>query len=126
MCIRRRGSHATATGSADGGRFIFLNPDCLDIKKMWRFSISSRMVGTPGVTPADCTNAFNAYKNIDYSFPLGYTLGKSLGNWTTVSADTDTASDLKNYILVFSNNNLVTDSSNTYSFLAQTTATGLT
>ncbi len=121
-----RGSPALATGSADAGGFIYLNPDYFDIKKMWRFTLSSRMVGTPGVTPADCTNAFNAYKNIDYSFPLGYTLGKSLGNWTSVSADTDTASELKNYILIFCNNNLVADSSNTYSFIAQTTATGLT
>jgi len=121
-----RGTAAIATGSADSGGFIYLNPDYFDIKKMWRFTLSSRMTGTAGAVPADATNAFNSYKNIDYSFPLGYTIGKSLGNWTTVSADTDTASELKNYILIFTNNNQLDTQSNTYSFVAQTMATGLT
>lgn len=121
-----RGTTAIATGSADSGGFVYLNPDYFDIKKMWRFTITSRMVGSAGTVPVNATNAYSSYKNIDYSFPLGYTMGKSLGNWTSVSADTDTPSELKNYLLIFTNNNQLDTQSNTYSFIAQTTATGLT
>lgn len=121
-----RGTAALATGSADSGGFLYLNPDYFEIKKYWRFTLTAKVIGGPPVTPIDSTNPFNSYKNIDYSFPLGYTLGKSLGNWTTVSADTDTPSELKNYILIFTNNNQLDAQSNTYSFIAQTQATGLT
>lgn len=121
-----RGTSAIATGSADSGGFIYLNPDYFEIKKYWRFTLTAKVVGGPPVTPIDSTAPLCSFKNIDYSFPLGYTLGKSLGNWTTVSADVDTPSELKNYILIFTNNNQLDTQSNTYSFIAQTMATGLT
>ncbi len=115
-----RGSTATSIGDASGGGNVMLNPDWFIVKKQWRFTLSA-LTNTsqtqPTTTPAGST------KNIDYSFPLNYTLGKGISSWSTLAADTDTAPHLRNYLLIFSDNIGTDLQYNQYSILCQCTAT---
>lgn len=115
-----RGSTPVALGDASGGGNVMLNPDWFIVKKQWRFTLAAL---TDTSVTANSTNPRSTYKNIDYSFPLGYTVGTGIGTWLTASADADTAPHLKNYILVFTDNLSADLQYNQYSILAQTTAT---
>lgn len=115
-----RGSTAVSLGDASGGGNVMLNPDWFIVKKQWRFTLAAL---TDTTTTEVSTNPFGTYKNIDYSFPLGYSVGKGINAWTTVSADADTAPHLRNYLLIFSDNIGTDLQYNQYNILAQATAT---
>lgn len=115
-----RGSTATSIGDASGGGSVMLNPDWFVVKKQWRFTLAgltNASVASASTTPS------STYKNIDYSFPLGYSLGKGVGSWGDVPADKDTAPHLRNYLLIFSDNIGTDLQYNQYSILCQSTAT---
>ncbi len=115
-----RGSTATAIGNASGGGNVMLNPDWFIVKKQWRFTLAAL---TNTTTTSASTNPYGTYKNIDYSFPLGYTLGKGVNAWNNVSAEDDTPPHLRNYLLVFTDNLSADLQYNQYVILAQSTAT---
>lgn len=115
-----RGTTPVSTGDASGGGNVMLNPDWFIVKKQWRFTLSA--ITNVSNTSATTTPIGNT-KNIDYSFPLNYTLGKGISSWGTVSADTDTPPHLRNYILIFSDNIGTDLQYNQYDILCQATAT---
>lgn len=115
-----RGTTPVTIGDASGGGNVMLNPDWFIVKKQWRFTLAA-LTNTSNTQPT--TTPVGTTKNIDYSFPLGYTLGTGLGTWASASADADTAPHLRNYILVFSDNIGTDLQYNQYSILAQCTAT---
>lgn len=117
-----RGASSVLPYSANTEGLVMLNPDYFIIKKRWHFTLTNRQVG---IGSSQTTNASSTFKNIDYSFPLNYTLGQGHGSWKAVSADGDTKSDLKNYILVFSNNAGADLEYGSVSILCQCTATAL-
>lgn len=115
-----RGTTATSLGDASGGGNVMLNPDWFIVKKQWRFTLT----GYNNVSViTSSTNSYSTFKNIDYSFPMGYTLGKGVGSWGDVPADKDTAPHLRNYLMVFSDNIGTDLQYNQYSILCQCTAT---
>lgn len=117
-----RGTTAISTGDASGGGNVMLNPDWFIVKKQWRFTLScetaSNLGGSAYVGPLT-----SSIKNIDYSFPMGYSVGKGINAWESVSADADTAPHLRNYLLIFSDNSALDLQYNQYSILCQCTAT---
>ncbi len=115
-----RGTTATSIGDASGGGNVMLNPDWFVVKKQWRFTMSA-LTNTSQTQPT--TTPLGSTKNIDYSFPLGYTLGKGVGSWGDVPADKDTAPHLRNYLMIFSDNIGTDLQYNQYSILCQSTAT---
>jgi len=117
-----RGSAAFTPYTANTEGMVMLNPDYFVVKKKWIFTLTAVNVA---IGATSVTNAHNTYKNIEYSFPLNYTLGLGKGIWKDASADGDTKADLKNYILIFSNNSLADLESGAVSVLSQCTATGL-
>lgn len=120
-----RGQTALTTGKASGAANVMLNPDYLIVKKCWRFTLSQYVATNDTGQPqrsAQNTGS-GTLKNIDYSFPLNYTLGKGVGKWKELSAYEDTDPALRNYFLIFSNNLTSDSQSNSYSILAQCTAT---
>jgi len=120
-----RGQSSSGQGYASASGNVILNPDYFIVKKQWRFTLSAFQAIAQS-TQLDSNYAPATYKNIDYSFPLGYTIGKSLGNWTTASADADTAPHLKNYLMIFTDNSTADLQSNSVRILAQTFAYGQT
>lgn len=115
-----RGTTATSLGDASGGGNVMLNPDWFIVKKQWRFTLT----GYNNVSViTSSTNSYSTFRNIDYSFPMGYTLGKGVGSWGDVPADKDTAPHLRNYLMVFSDNIGTDLQYNQYSILCQCTAT---
>lgn len=117
-----RGLAGVTSFSADTNGSVMLNPDYFIVKKQWHFTLS----GTNAELNATATtNLRSTVRNISYSFPLNYTLGAGIDSWGLVSADDDTSPHLKNYILVFTNNSLADLQSNSFSILAQCTATAL-
>lgn len=108
------------TSSTEGS--VMLNPDYFLVKRSWHFTLGGEQAVLAGTAT---TNLNNTIRNIDYSFPLGYTLGKGRSNWQAVSADDDTSPELKNYLLIFTNNNLADLQSNSFSVLQQCTVTAI-
>jgi len=117
-----RGAVPALSYSAGCNGDVMLNPDYFITKKRWHFKLSARsiVIGSPAHGPISST-----YKRIEYSFPLGYTLGRGSGSWQTVSADDDTAAQLKNYLLIFTDNSTLDLENPAISLLMQCTATGL-
>lgn len=117
-----RGTSGISAGDASGGGNVMLNPDWFIVKKQWRFTLSTETASSlsSNVFPGPVGASF---KNIDYSFPMGYTLGKGINAWETVDADSDTAPHLRNYLLIFSDNSALDLQYNQYSILCQCTAT---
>ncbi len=115
-----RGTTATSIGDASGGGNVMLNPDWFIVKKQWRFTMSA-LTNTSQTQPT--TTPLGSTRNIDYSFPLGYSVGKGVGSWGDVPADKDTAPHLRNYIMIFSDNIGTDLQYNQYSILCQSTAT---
>ncbi|AXH75784.1 MAG: putative capsid protein [Cressdnaviricota sp.] len=115
-----RGSTPVTIGDASGGGNVMLNPDWFIVKKQWRFTLAA-LTNTSNTQPT--TTPVGTTKNIDYSFPLGYSLGTGRDSWASATADADTAPHLRNYFLVFSDNISTDLQYNQYSILAQTTAT---
>lgn len=113
-----RGASSATTGLADGSASTMLNPDYLIVKKQWHFTLSQYTASNI----EQPQSKMPTLKNISYSFPMNYTLGKGINNWTEVSAHDDTAPELRNYLLIFTNNQLLDLQSNSYSILAQVTA----
>lgn len=112
------------TGLAENFGTPMLSPAYFIVKRSWTFTIGTQNNTAVGTSPS--TVLSQTMKLINYSFPLGYTLGSGTGTWGDVSADTDTAPHLKNYLLVFSNNSLLDlAQSPSYSILSQCTATGI-
>lgn len=117
-----RGTSSITAGDASGGGNVMLNPDWFIVKKQWRFTLSCETASNLGGSayPGALSSSF---KNIDYSFPMGYTVGKGINAWESVSADADTAPHLRNYLLIFSDNSALDLQYNQYSILCQCTAT---
>lgn len=120
-----RGSTATATGDASGGGNVMLNPDWFIVKKQWRFTLSQYVASNDTGQPqrSSQNTGSGTLKNIDYSFPMNYTLGKGIDSWSTVPADKDTPPHLRNYFLIFSDNVGADLQYNQYNILCQCTAT---
>lgn len=119
-----RGANTLTQGLADGAASTMLNPDYFIVKKSWHFTlaqyVSTNDTGQPQRSAQNTGSG--TLKNISYSFPMNYTLGKGINNWTEVSAHDDTDPSLRNYLLIFTNNQLADLQSNSYSILAQVTA----
>lgn len=117
-----RGTAGILAYASNTNGSVMLNPDYFVVKRQWHFTLGGSVAALVGTATSNLTNTV---KNIDYSFPLGYTVGKGRSNWQSVSADDDTAPELKNYILVFTNNSLADLQSNSFSILQQCTATAI-
>lgn len=119
-----RGTTPVAAGDASGGGNVMLNPDWFIVKKQWRFTLAQYVATDDTGQPQRSSQRTGSgtLKNIDYSFPMGYTLGKGVGSWGDVPADKDTAPHLRNYFMVFSDNIGTDLQYNQYSILCQCTA----
>lgn len=120
-----QGNGGAVNGVARGKHMIQLNPNIFIVKKCWKFTLQNKGALPPSTDPiAESTAMGLGTKNISYSFPANYTLGKSTGQWRSLSADGDTAPHLKNYFLIFSDSYLNTPSESTsYRFQMSTIVT---
>lgn len=97
----------SGSGQANTAGFVMLNPDRYIVKKQWQFTL-----GAIENTTSGSSRAYSAIKggmegttkNMKYSVPLNYTIGKGTGKWSDQSASQDTEPRLRNYLLVFTNN----------------------
>lgn len=116
-----RGEYSTSSNATCSGD-VTLNPTYFKVIKSWKWQFTGTMPGTGEYS----TVPTSTYKRIQYSFPLGYKLGRDgvSTSWRTANADTDTPDHLKNYLFIFCNNsNLDAGQSPTMSILARCNAT---
>lgn len=111
-------------GLAENYGTPMLSPAYFIVKRSWTFTLGVQQNTATGTVENNVLS--QSMKLINYSFPLGYTVGSGSGSWADVDADTDTAPRLKNYLLIFSNNSLLDlAQSPSFSILSQCTATGI-
>lgn len=110
-------------GQATTNGMIAMNPKYIDVKKKWIFTLSGRL--SIGPTTNDSSVPTSSYKNIQYDFPTGYRFGFDRGAWSQYSADEACRAEMKNYILVFTDQNTALATKPSMSIFAQCTATGL-
>ena len=98
------GSPQTSDNASTSGDVV-MNPHWFKVIKSWKWQFTNKMV----TGSAYSTNHRSTYKRIQYSFPMGYKLGREGGsaNWQTANADMDTPNHLKNYLFIFCNNSLL-------------------
>lgn len=109
----------SATNEASG---VMLNPNYFTTLRQWGFALTGRMatVGSP-----QSTNAYSSFKNISFSFPTNYVIGKNTGTWLSSSADENTLPIHKHYLLFFCDNSILDAESPQMDLFCQCTATAL-